>query len=57
MGKMGIQPSLPVKVPVKKIKGVARERYSDGDGVARCEQTLRSSAVLHVLFSDMFFTY
>ena len=32
---MGIdlQPILPVTVPVKKIKGAARQRYGDSDGI------------------------
>ena len=37
---MGVQPILPVTVPVKKIKDAARQCYGDGDGVVRCEQTL-----------------
>ena len=41
MGKMGMQPILPVTVPIKKIKGVTNQCYGDGDGdgVVRCEQT------------------
>ena len=34
MGKMGMQPILSVTVPIKKIKGAARQRYCDGDGIA-----------------------
>ena len=34
---------LPVTMPVKKRKGAARQCYGDGDGVVRCEQTLRPS--------------
>ena len=30
---MCMQPILPVTLPVKKIKGAARQRYVDGDGV------------------------
>ena len=37
---MDMQPILPVTVPVKKIKGAARQRYGDGDGVVRCKQIL-----------------
>ena len=36
---MGMQLILPVTVPVKKIKGAARQCYGDGDGVVRSEQT------------------
>ena len=39
--KMGMQPVLPVKVPIKKLKGAAHQCYNDSDGVVRCEQTLR----------------
>ena len=39
MGQMGMQPILPVTVPIKKIKGVTSQCYGDGDGVVRCEQT------------------
>ena len=42
-GKMDMHPILPVTVPVKKIKGTARQCYGDGDGVVRCEQTFNSS--------------
>ena len=35
-----MQPFLPITVPVKKVKGVARQCYVDGDGIARCEQPL-----------------
>ena len=35
---MGVQSILPVAMPVLKIKGAAHQRYSDGDGVVRCEQ-------------------
>ena len=38
MGKMGMQPILPITVPIKKIKGATRQCY--GNGVIRCEQTL-----------------
>ena len=37
---MGMQSILPVTVPVKKIKGAARQCYGYGDGVVQCEQTL-----------------
>ena len=40
MAKMGMQPILPVTVPIKKIKGDFSKCYGDGDGVIRCEQTL-----------------
>ena len=39
---MGMQPILPVSVSVKKIKGVARQHYSNGEGVVRCEQTSKT---------------
>ena len=38
--QMGLQPVLPVTVPIKKIEGAHRQCYGDGDGVVRCEQTL-----------------
>ena len=38
---MGIQPILPITVPVKKIKSTARQCYSDGDGVVWCEQSFK----------------
>ena len=38
---MGMQPILPVKVPIKKLKGATHQCYNDSDGVVRCEQTLR----------------
>ena len=41
-GKMGMQPILPVTVPIKKIKGATHQCYGDGDGVVRCEQTFSS---------------
>ena len=28
-----MQPILPVKLPIKKIKGAARQHYGDDDGV------------------------
>ena len=31
IGKMGMQPILPITVPVKKIKGAARQCNNDGD--------------------------
>ena len=39
---MYMQPILAITVPVKKIKGAARQCYGDGDGdgVVRCEQAL-----------------
>ena len=40
---MGMQPILPITVPVKKIKGVVIHQCygdGDGDGVIRYEQTL-----------------
>ena len=36
---MGKQPILSITVPVRMIKGAARQRY--GDGVVRCEQALK----------------
>ena len=36
---MGMQPVLPITLTIKKIKGTARQCYSDGDGVVRCEWT------------------
>ena len=36
---MGMQPILPVTVPVKKIKGATHQCYGGGDGGIRCEQT------------------
>ena len=36
---MGMQ---PIRVPVKKIKGVTRQHYGNGNGIARCEQTFRA---------------
>ena len=38
-GKMGMQPILPVTVPVKKIKGASRQCsvYCDGDEVLWCK--------------------
>ena len=44
MGKMGMQPILPVTVLVKKIKGAAHQCYGHGDGVVRCEQTFSDSS-------------
>ena len=38
-GKMGMQPILPVTMPIKKIKVATRQCYGDADGVVRCEQT------------------
>ena len=40
---MGVQPILPITVPVKKIKGAARQYYSDGDGVVQYEQSFSDS--------------
>ena len=40
---MGMQPILPITVPVKKIKGAARQYYSDGDGVGQYEQSFSDS--------------
>ena len=34
---MGMQPILPVTVPVKNIKGAACQRYGDGDAIDWCE--------------------
>ena len=45
-GKMGMQQILPVTLPVKKIKGAARQHY--GNGVVRCEQTF-SPQLFHQL--------
>ena len=39
-GQMGMEPILPVSVPVKKIKRAARQHYIDGDVDARCERAL-----------------
>ena len=36
---MGMQPILPITVPVKKNKGAAHQYYGDGDEVIWCEQT------------------
>ena len=36
-GKMGMQPTMSVTVPIKRIKDAARQCYSDGDGVVRRE--------------------
>ena len=38
-GKMGMQPILPVTLPVKKIKGAARQYYGDDDRAIWCKQT------------------
>ena len=38
---MGVQPILPITVPVKKIKSTARQCYGDGDGVVQGEQTFK----------------
>ena len=40
-GKMNMQPILAVTVPVKKIKGAARQCYGEGDGIVQCEQALK----------------
>ena len=47
-GKTGTQLILPITVPIKNIKGAARQRYGDGDGIALCEWALteRKLAVL-----------
>ena len=37
---MGMQPILSITVPIKKIKGVTGQHYSDGNGVIWCEQIL-----------------
>ena len=42
MGKMCMQPILPVTVLIKKIKGAARQRYGDSDGVRWGEQAFTS---------------
>ena len=34
---MGLQPILPITVPIKNIKGATRQHYGDGDGIAWCE--------------------
>ena len=36
---MGMQPIMPITVPIKNVKGAARKRYGDGDGdgVVWCE--------------------
>ena len=47
--KVGIQPILPVTVTVKKIKGVARQCYGDGDEVIQCEQALRITKLQQLL--------
>ena len=38
-GKIGMQPMLPITVPVKKI--TTRQCYVDGDAFVWCEQTLK----------------
>ena len=40
-----MQPILPITVPIKKINGATRQCYGDGDGVVRCEQTLKRNNV------------
>ena len=40
-----MQPILSVKMPIKKFKGAEHQCYNDGDGVVRCEQTLRASRI------------
>ena len=34
MGNMGMQPIMPITVPIKKIKGATR--LGDGDGLVHC---------------------
>ena len=41
-----MEPILSVIVPVKKIKGAARQCYGDGDGVVRCEQIFSVTVVV-----------
>ena len=41
MGKMGIQPIIPVPVTHQKIKSAAFQRYGDGNGVVQCEHTFK----------------
>ena len=41
---IGMQPILPITVPVKMIKGAACQCYVDCDGAIRCEQTLKPLA-------------
>ena len=59
MGKMSMQPILPVTLSVKKIEGATRQCYSDG--VDSCKQTLRSwdltTFILLLLFSLHEFTF
>ena len=45
---MGMQPILPIIVPVKKIKGAAHKRYGDGDGVVQCGQTINMKDALNL---------
>ena len=40
-GRVGMEPILPITVPVKKIKNAARQRLSDADRVALCKQAFR----------------
>ena len=43
---MGMQPILPITVPIKKIiKGATRQHYGDGDEIAWCEWAFFPSAV------------
>ena len=52
MGKIGMQPILPITVTVKKMEGTAHQCYGDADGVIRCEQALRVKS--SVWFGDVF---
>ena len=46
---MGMQPILPLTLSVTKIKCAARQRYGDGDGVARYEQALTDNTFKSLL--------
>ena len=50
-----MQPILSVTLTVKKIKGAANQRYSDSDGIVRCEQTLTGADGAFCLFVIAFF--
>ena len=48
----GMKSILPVPVPVKNIKGAARQCYGDGDGIVCCEQTF--TVIMHGTFCQLF---
>ena len=50
---MGMQPILSITVPVKNIKGTSRQCYGDGDGVVRCEQTIRVNSHLRFIRREL----